>query len=55
MTKGYWVVSVDASDLDAYKLYIAENANAFRKYGGRFLARGGKPGRLRVRAARGSC
>jgi uncharacterized protein (DUF1330 family) len=42
MAKGYWVVSVDVSDPEGYKLYIAENAKAFRKYGARFLARGGK-------------
>jgi uncharacterized protein (DUF1330 family) len=42
MAKGYWVVSVDVSDPEGYKLYIAENAKAFRKYGGRFLARGGR-------------
>jgi uncharacterized protein (DUF1330 family) len=42
MAKGYWVVSVDVSDAEGYKAYIAENAKAFRKYGARFLARGGK-------------
>ena len=42
MAKGYWVVSVDVSDPEGYKLYVAENAKAFRKYGARFLARGGK-------------
>ncbi len=42
MAKGYWVVSVDVSDPEGYKLYIAENAKAFGKYGARFLARGGK-------------
>jgi uncharacterized RmlC-like cupin family protein/uncharacterized protein (DUF1330 family) len=42
MTKAYWVVSVDVRDGEGYKLYIAENAKAFRKYGGRFLARGDK-------------
>ena len=42
MPKGYWVVSVDVSDPEGYKLYIAANAKAFRKYGARFLARGGK-------------
>jgi uncharacterized protein (DUF1330 family) len=42
MAKGYWVVAVDVSDPEAYKLYVAENAKAFRKYGARFLARGGK-------------
>ena len=42
MAKGYWVAFVDVNDPEGYKAYIAENANAFRKYGGRFLARGGK-------------
>jgi uncharacterized protein (DUF1330 family) len=42
MAKGYWVVSVDVSDPEGYKQYIAENAKAFRKYGARFLTRGGK-------------
>lgn len=42
MKKGYWVVSADVSDPEGYKLYIAENAKAFRKYGARFLTRGGK-------------
>src|SRR5665647_847310 len=42
MPKGYWVVSVDVSDPEGYKAYVAENRNAFRKYGARFLTRGGK-------------
>ena len=42
MVKGYWVAFADISDPEGYKAYIAENANAFRKYGGRFLTRGGK-------------
>jgi uncharacterized protein (DUF1330 family) len=42
MAKGYWMVSADVTDPEGYKLYIAENRNAFRKYGARFLARGGK-------------
>jgi uncharacterized protein (DUF1330 family) len=42
MAKGYWIVSVDVSNPESYKLYIAENRNAFRKYGARFLIRGGK-------------
>jgi len=42
MAKGYWVAFADVSDPEGYKAYIAENAKAFRKYGGRFLARGGK-------------
>jgi uncharacterized protein (DUF1330 family) len=42
MAKGYWIALVDVSDPEAYKAYIAENATAFRKFGGHFLARGGK-------------
>ena len=38
---GYWVVQVDVSDPEMYKAYIAANGAAFRKYGGRFLVRGG--------------
>ena len=41
MSKGYWVAFADVSDAEGYKAYIAENAKAFRKYGGRFLTRGG--------------
>jgi uncharacterized protein (DUF1330 family) len=42
MAKGYWVAFADVTDPEGYKAYIAENAKAFRKYGGRFLTRGGK-------------
>ncbi len=42
MAKGYWIVSGDVSEPEGYKLYVAENAVAFRKYGARFLARAGK-------------
>jgi uncharacterized protein (DUF1330 family) len=42
LNKGYWIVQVDVSDPEGYKAYIAENAKAFRKYGARFLTRGGK-------------
>jgi uncharacterized protein (DUF1330 family) len=41
MAKGYWIALVDVSDPEGYKAYIAENATAFRKFGGWFLARGG--------------
>ena len=42
MAKGYWVASVDVTDPEGYKQYAVENRNAFRKYGARFLTRGGK-------------
>ena len=40
--KAYWLAQVDVSDPEGYKEYVAANALAFRKYGARFLARGGK-------------
>ncbi len=40
--KGYWVGHVDVTDPEGYKDYVAANAHAFRKYGGRFLVRGGR-------------
>ena len=39
--KGYWVVHVDVSDPERYKAYMAANAEPFRKYGAKFLVRGG--------------
>ena len=41
MAKGYWVALADVTDPEGYKAYVAENAKAFRKFGGRFLTRGG--------------
>jgi uncharacterized protein (DUF1330 family) len=42
MAKGYWIVRVDIDDIDEYKRYAAANADAFRKFGARFLVRAGK-------------
>lgn len=42
MAKGYWIVRVDIRDMEQYKSYIAANAEPFRKYGARFLVRGGQ-------------
>jgi uncharacterized protein (DUF1330 family) len=42
MAKGYWVVFADVTDPEGYKAYVAANGKALAKYGGRFLARGGK-------------
>ena len=39
--KGYWMVHVTVKDPERYKDYIAANAAPLRKYGARFLARGG--------------
>jgi len=41
MAKGYWIGHVEVTDPEGYKKYIAANAVAFAKYGGRFLVRGG--------------
>ena len=42
MSKGYWIVRVDIADPEQYKSYIAANAEPFRKFGARFLVRGGR-------------
>ena len=39
--KGYWIAHVDVSDPEAYKAYVAANAGPFKKYGARFIIRGG--------------
>jgi len=42
MPKGYWIVRVDITDQEHYKLYVAANAEPLKKYGARFLVRGGR-------------
>ena len=42
MAKGYWIGRVDVSNEEGYKPYVAANPAIFRKYGGRFIVRGGK-------------
>ena len=42
MAKGYWIAHIDVHDNDGYAPYVAANPAIFRKFGGRFLVRGGK-------------
>jgi uncharacterized protein (DUF1330 family) len=42
MAKAYWIAHVDVSAPEAYKAYVAANAEAFAKYGARFLVRAGR-------------
>ena len=41
MAKGYWIARVDVTNPDGYQRYVQTNGVAFRKYGARFLIRGG--------------
>src|ERR1700722_18266134 len=42
MAKGYWIVRIDVADPDGYQAYIKANAEAFRKFGAKFIVRGGQ-------------
>ena len=42
MAKGYWIARVDVADPEKYKAYVAANAGPLKKYGARFLVRGGQ-------------
>jgi uncharacterized protein (DUF1330 family) len=41
MAKGYWIARVDVTNPEGYKAYVAANGAAFRKYGAKFIVRGG--------------
>jgi uncharacterized protein (DUF1330 family) len=42
MAKAYWIARVDVHDADGYKPYALANPAIFKKFGGRFVVRGGK-------------
>ena len=42
MAKGYWIARVDVKNEEGFKPYTVANPAIFKKYGGRFLVRGGK-------------
>jgi uncharacterized protein (DUF1330 family) len=42
MPKGYWIAQVDVKNEEGYKPYAAANPAIFKKFGGRFIIRGGK-------------
>ena len=42
MPKGYWIASVDITDEEKYRAYVAANAEPLHEYGARFLVRGGQ-------------
>jgi uncharacterized protein (DUF1330 family) len=42
MAKGYWIGRVDVANDEGYKPYAATNVAIFRKFGGRYVVRGGQ-------------
>jgi uncharacterized protein (DUF1330 family) len=42
MAKGYWIGRVDVDNEEGYKPYAAANPAIFKKFGGRYVVRGGK-------------
>jgi uncharacterized protein (DUF1330 family) len=42
MAKGYWIAHVTVNDPEGYKEYVAANAIAFKKFGAKFIVRGGE-------------
>ena len=53
MAKGYWIARMTVNDPNEYPKYLAAAAEPFKKYGAKFLVRGGRaeavegPGRAR--------
>lgn len=48
--KAYWIAHVDISDLEQYQQYTQRAPAAFKAYGGKFLARGGRSEALEGRS-----
>ena len=42
MAKGYWMARIDVSSDEGYKPYAAANPAIFRRFGGRYVVRGGQ-------------
>jgi uncharacterized protein (DUF1330 family) len=42
MAKGYWIAQVEVRDADSYKAYVAALPDIMRKFGGRYVTRGGR-------------
>ena len=42
MAKGYWIGRVDVHNDEGYKAYAAANPAIFKKFGGRYVVRGGR-------------
>ena len=42
MARGYWIGRVDVHNEEGYKPYSAANVAIFKKFGGRYVVRGGK-------------
>ena len=42
MSKGYWIARVNISDKEAFNEYAKRAKSAIEKYGGKYVARGGK-------------
>ncbi len=53
MPKGYWIAHIDISNPEGYQAYVRADGPVFRKFGAKFLVRGGTAepveGRLRSR------
>ncbi len=42
MAKGYWIAHVDVKNEEGFRPYAAANGPIFKKFGGRYVVRGGK-------------